>query len=166
MGYHPPSSISNGGWEYHQELTDSEHSNPWRNASEPQNEQENHMGYFSPPQNDSSHYPHGGWKYHHRMKEHPPSLPSFSIESSSSLNYASTRSFLQNPYKSSHQSHNSFHTPQHNFTTTHPRHQHYSQPSSLEPADEDYLQWSNEPLESQCQAIEIHRKLMERYTKS
>ncbi|KAL4344343.1 hypothetical protein AHAS_Ahas11G0168900 [Arachis hypogaea] len=28
MGYYPPSPISNGGWEYHQENTKSEHSNP------------------------------------------------------------------------------------------------------------------------------------------
>ncbi|KAL4356925.1 hypothetical protein AHAS_Ahas09G0135400 [Arachis hypogaea] len=55
LGYHPPSPIdySNGGWEYHQEITDPEHSNSWRYASEPQDEQENHMGYFSPPQNNS-----------------------------------------------------------------------------------------------------------------
>ena len=115
--------------------------------------QTNFMGYCPPSQYDSSHYSNGGWEYHQGMKEHPPSRPSFSFESSSSLDYASTQSFLQNPYKSSHQSHNSFHTPQHNFTTTHPCHQNYSQPSSLEPADEDYLQ-----------AIEIHRKLVERYT--
>ena len=149
MGYHPPSQISNGGWEYHKENTNSEHSNSWRFASETQDEQENHMGYFPPSQNDSSHYSNGGWEYHQGMKEHPPSRPSFSFESSSSLDYASTQSFLQNPYKSSHQSHNSFHTPQHNFTTTYPCHQNYSQPSSLEPPDEDYLQ-----------AIEIHRKLV------
>ncbi|KAL4374154.1 hypothetical protein AHAS_Ahas05G0153400 [Arachis hypogaea] len=60
MGYYLPSQTSNGGWEYHQEITDSEHSNPWRNVSEPQDEQENHMGYFSPPQNNSSHYSNGG----------------------------------------------------------------------------------------------------------
>ncbi|KAL4373328.1 hypothetical protein AHAS_Ahas05G0070800 [Arachis hypogaea] len=222
LGYHPPSQISNGGWEYHQEFTDSKHSNPWRCTLKPQDEQDNHMGYFSPPQNDSSHYSNGGWEYHQGMKEHeylpepqndshyddsytnrswegnlkdscsihqetssleytlnkvmknyPPSLPSFSFESSSSLDYASTQSFLQNPYKSSyqpqnssHNSQNSFHTPQHNFTTTHPCHENYSQPSSLEPADEDYLQWSKEPLESQCQAIEIHRQLVKRHTQS
>ncbi|QHO23886.1 uncharacterized protein DS421_12g367430 [Arachis hypogaea] len=164
MGCYPPSPISNDGWEYHQQITDPEHSNSWRFASETQDEQENHMGYFPPPQNNSSHYSNGGWEYHQGMKEHPSSRPSFSFKSSSSLDYASTRSFLQNPYKSSHQSHNSFHTPQHNFTTTHSRHKNYSQPSSLELAVEDYLQWSKEPLESQCQAIEIHRKLVERYT--
>ena len=122
MGYCPPSQYdssqySNYGWEYHQEDTNSEHSNPWRFASEPQDEQENYEGYQPPPQNDSYHYPHGGWKYHQRMEEHPPSRPSFSFESSSSLDYD------------------------------------YSQPSSLELTDWDYLQ-----------AIEIHRKLVERYT--
>ncbi|KAL4344074.1 hypothetical protein AHAS_Ahas11G0142000 [Arachis hypogaea] len=56
MGYYPPSPIDypNGGYEYHQEITDSEHSNQWRYASEPQDEQENYMGYFPPPQNDSN----------------------------------------------------------------------------------------------------------------
>ncbi|KAL4394254.1 hypothetical protein AHAS_Ahas02G0133600 [Arachis hypogaea] len=49
LGYHPPSQISNGGWEYHQEFTDSKHSNPWRYTSKPQDKQDNHMGYFSPP---------------------------------------------------------------------------------------------------------------------
>ncbi|KAL4371529.1 hypothetical protein AHAS_Ahas06G0174900 [Arachis hypogaea] len=48
MGYYPPSPISNGGWEYHQEDTNSEHSNPWRFASEPQDEQENFEGYQPP----------------------------------------------------------------------------------------------------------------------
>ncbi|KAL4315230.1 hypothetical protein AHAS_Ahas15G0164300 [Arachis hypogaea] len=156
MGYYPPSPISNGGWEYHQENTNSKHSNPWRFASETQDEQENHMGYFPPPQNDASHYSDGGREYHQGMKEHPPSRPSFSFERSSSLDYASTQSFLQDPYKSSHQSHNSSHTPQYNFTTIHPCHQNYSQPLSL--------QWSKEPLESLCQAIEVHRQLVERYT--
>ncbi|QHO23887.1 uncharacterized protein DS421_12g367440 [Arachis hypogaea] len=121
MGCYPPSPISNDGWEYHQQITDPEHSNSWRFASETQDEQENHMGYFPPPQNNSSHYSNGGWEYHQGMKEHPSSRPSFSFKSSSSLDYASTRI-------------------------------------------EDYLQWSKEPLESQCQAIEIHRKLVERYT--
>ncbi|KAL4381093.1 hypothetical protein AHAS_Ahas04G0099000 [Arachis hypogaea] len=63
MGYYPPSPISNDGWEYHQKYTDHEHSNRWRYVSEPQDEQENHMGYFPPPQNDSSHYSNGGWEY-------------------------------------------------------------------------------------------------------
>ncbi|QHO07420.1 uncharacterized protein DS421_14g463540 [Arachis hypogaea] len=67
MGYYPPSPISNGGWEYHQENTNFEHSNPWRFASETQDEQENHMGYFPPPQNDASHYSNGGWEYYQEM---------------------------------------------------------------------------------------------------
>ncbi|KAL4274598.1 hypothetical protein AHAS_Ahas20G0023200 [Arachis hypogaea] len=63
MGYYPLSPISNDGWEYHRENSNSEHSNPWRYASEPQDEQENHMGYFSPPQNDLSHYSNSGCEY-------------------------------------------------------------------------------------------------------
>ncbi|KAL4393892.1 hypothetical protein AHAS_Ahas02G0097400 [Arachis hypogaea] len=124
MGYCPPSQYdssqySNYGWEYHQEDTNFEHSNPWRFASEPQDEQENYEGYQPPPQNDSYHYPHGGWEYHqetanseqsNHMKNYSPSRPNFSFESSSSLDYASTQ-------------------------------------------NEDYLQ-----------AIEIHRKLVEKYT--
>ncbi|KAL4337499.1 hypothetical protein AHAS_Ahas12G0116300 [Arachis hypogaea] len=97
MRYYPPSPISNGGWEYHQEISNSEHSNPWSYASEPQDEQENHMGYFSPPQNDSSHYSNGGWEYYQRianseqsihMRYRPTSPPIFTFENSSSLNYA------------------------------------------------------------------------------
>ncbi|KAL4394025.1 hypothetical protein AHAS_Ahas02G0110700 [Arachis hypogaea] len=91
MGYHPPSPISNGGWEYHQETSNPGHSNSWSYASEPQDEKENHMGYFPPPQNDSSHYSNGGWEYHQGMKEHPPSRPSFSFENSSSPKCASTQ---------------------------------------------------------------------------
>ncbi|KAL4381387.1 hypothetical protein AHAS_Ahas04G0128400 [Arachis hypogaea] len=62
MGYYPPSpiSISNDGWKYHQQIIDPEHSNPWRYVSEPQDEPENRMGYFPPPQNNSSHYSNGG----------------------------------------------------------------------------------------------------------
>ncbi|KAL4321506.1 hypothetical protein AHAS_Ahas14G0117300 [Arachis hypogaea] len=120
MRYYLPSQISNGGWGYHQEISDPEHSNPWRYASEPQDEQENHMGYFSPPQNDSSHYPNGGWEYHQEIanSEHSnpwrfapepqinqanhmrycPTSPSISIfKNSSSLDYAST----QNPSQDS-----------------------------------------------------------------
>ncbi|KAL4371216.1 hypothetical protein AHAS_Ahas06G0143600 [Arachis hypogaea] len=67
MGYYPPSPISNDGCEYHQENTNSEHSNPWRFASETQDEQENHMGYFPPPQNDASCYSNSGWEYHQEM---------------------------------------------------------------------------------------------------
>ncbi|KAL4381312.1 hypothetical protein AHAS_Ahas04G0120900 [Arachis hypogaea] len=73
LGYHPPPPISNGGWEYHQENTNSEHSNPWRFASETQDEQENHMGYQPPPQNDSYHYPYGGWEYQQEMMDHEQS---------------------------------------------------------------------------------------------
>ncbi|KAL4344688.1 hypothetical protein AHAS_Ahas11G0203400 [Arachis hypogaea] len=55
MGYYPPSPIdySNGGWEYHQEIIDSEHSNQWRYASEPQDEQDKFIGYYPTPQNNS-----------------------------------------------------------------------------------------------------------------
>ncbi|QHN92894.1 uncharacterized protein DS421_17g587930 [Arachis hypogaea] len=69
MGYYPPSptDYSNDGWEYHQEITDSEHSNQWRYASEPQDEQDNFMGYYPPSQYDSSHYPNDGWEYHQEM---------------------------------------------------------------------------------------------------
>ncbi|KAL4276355.1 hypothetical protein AHAS_Ahas20G0198900 [Arachis hypogaea] len=100
MGYYPPSQTSNGGWEYHQEITDSKHSNPWRYASEPQDEQESHMGYFSPPQNDSSHYSNGGWKYYQEianseqsinMRDCPTSPPTSTFENSSSPKYASTK---------------------------------------------------------------------------
>ncbi|KAL4356651.1 hypothetical protein AHAS_Ahas09G0108000 [Arachis hypogaea] len=172
MGYYPPSPISNGGWEYHQENINSEYSNLWRFASETQDEQENHMGYQLLPQNDSYHYPHGGWEYQQGMRKYEQSSEikyfpepqsdsycdgtytndgwegkcndshsnysrtlSFDcavrayLEDCSSLDYASTQSFLQDPYNLSHQpqnlshnSKNSFHTSQHNFTTTHPCH--------------------------------------------
>ncbi|KAL4337428.1 hypothetical protein AHAS_Ahas12G0109200 [Arachis hypogaea] len=87
----------------------------------------------------------------------PTSPPNFSLENSLSLDYASTQSFLQDPYNLLHQpqnpvhnSQNSLHTPQNNFTTTYPCPQNYSQPSSLEPA-EDLLQKSRELLERQEQ---------------
>ncbi|QHO19932.1 uncharacterized protein DS421_11g333410 [Arachis hypogaea] len=87
-----------------------------------------------------------------------PSPPSFSFENSSSLDYPSIQSFLQDPYNSFHQPQNSFHnlknsfhTPQNNFTTTHPSSQNFSQPSSLELA-EDLLQKSRELLERQEQS--------------
>ncbi|KAL4381502.1 hypothetical protein AHAS_Ahas04G0139900 [Arachis hypogaea] len=69
MGYYSPSptDYSNGGWEYHQEITDSEHSNHWRYASKPQDEQENHIGYCPPPQYDLIHYPNGGWEYYQEL---------------------------------------------------------------------------------------------------
>ncbi|KAL4315699.1 hypothetical protein AHAS_Ahas15G0211200 [Arachis hypogaea] len=174
MGYYPPSPIdySNGGWEYHKEITDPEHSNPWRYASEPQDEQENHMEYFPPPQNDSSHYsnaPNVSYSINQEpssfeqsfisfMQNCPPSPSNFSFENSSSLDYASTQSFFQNPYNSFHQPQNSFHnsknslhTPQNNFTTTHPCSQNYSKPSSLELV-EDLYQKSREFLERQEQS--------------
>ncbi|KAL4276224.1 hypothetical protein AHAS_Ahas20G0185800 [Arachis hypogaea] len=69
MGYYPPSPISNDGWEYYQEFTDPEHSNLWRYVSKPQDEQEDHMGYFSPLQNDSSHCYNGGWEYHQEFTD-------------------------------------------------------------------------------------------------
>ncbi|QHO41143.1 uncharacterized protein DS421_5g143170 [Arachis hypogaea] len=89
MGYHPPSPISNDGWEYHQENTHSEHSNSWRFASEKQDEQENHMGYFLPPQNDASHDSNGGW-------EGNSNVPYDIHPKISSLDHASTESLFQN----------------------------------------------------------------------
>ncbi|KAL4350539.1 hypothetical protein AHAS_Ahas10G0152100 [Arachis hypogaea] len=89
MGYHPPSPISNGGWEYHQENTNSKHSNPWRFASQTQDEQENHMGYFLPPQNDASHDSNGGW-------EGNSNAPYDIHPKISSLDHASTESLYQN----------------------------------------------------------------------
>ncbi|KAL4343496.1 hypothetical protein AHAS_Ahas11G0084200 [Arachis hypogaea] len=271
MGYCPPSQYDssrypNDGWEYHQELTDSEQPNQWGYASEPQDEQDYSMRYYPPPQDDLGHSPHGGWEYQQRMREYeqssernyfpepqsdsycydthtnygwegnfndsysnhsealsldyavntyiedcspmpqsgphcdefnnypscgwedqnqrefnssystyqepsslehtfnlfmqnfPTSPPSCSSENSSSLDYAPTQSFLQDPYNSFHQLQNSFHNsqnslhiPQNNFTTTHPCPQNYSQPSSLELA-EDLLQKSRELLERQEQS--------------
>ncbi|KAL4374140.1 hypothetical protein AHAS_Ahas05G0152000 [Arachis hypogaea] len=89
MGYHPPSPISNGGWEYHQENTNSKHSNPWRIASETQDEGDNHMGYFPPPQNDAIHDSNGGWGGNSNAPYdiHPKI---------SSLDHASTESLYQN----------------------------------------------------------------------
>ncbi|KAL4306477.1 hypothetical protein AHAS_Ahas16G0182200 [Arachis hypogaea] len=89
MGYHPPSPISNGGWEYHQENTHSEHSNSWRFASQSQDEKENHMGYFPPPQNDASHDSNGGW-------EGNSSAPYDNHPKISSLDHTSTESPFQN----------------------------------------------------------------------
>ncbi|KAL4371378.1 hypothetical protein AHAS_Ahas06G0159800 [Arachis hypogaea] len=89
MGYYPPSPISNGGWEYHQGITDSEHSNPWRFASQTQDEQENHMVYFLPPQNDASHDSNGGW-------EGNSNAPYDIHPKISSLDHASTESLYQN----------------------------------------------------------------------
>ncbi|KAL4359146.1 hypothetical protein AHAS_Ahas08G0048200 [Arachis hypogaea] len=190
MGYYPPSLISNDGWEYHQQITDPEYSNLWRYASEPQDEQENHMGYFPLPQNDSYHYPHGGWEYHQELKvyEYFPEPQSDSycddsytnhgwegkcndshsnysrtlsldcatrayLEECSSLDYASTQSFLQDPYNSIDQPQNLFHnlqdsfyTTQNNFTTAPIYPETHSQPLSLELAFEQYLQTSMDSL--------------------
>ncbi|KAL4397396.1 hypothetical protein AHAS_Ahas01G0187700 [Arachis hypogaea] len=89
MGYYSPSPISNGGWEYHQENTNSKHSNPWRFTLETQDEQENHMGYFLPPQNDASHDSNGGW-------EGNSNAPYDIHPKISSLDHASTESLYQN----------------------------------------------------------------------
>ncbi|KAL4391402.1 hypothetical protein AHAS_Ahas03G0241500 [Arachis hypogaea] len=89
MGYHPPSPISNDGWEYHQENTHSEHSNSWRFASETQDEQENHMRYFLLPQNNASHDSNGGW-------EGNSNAPYDIHPKISSLDHASTESLFQN----------------------------------------------------------------------
>ena len=89
MGYYPPSPISNGGWEYHQENTHSEHSNSWRFASETQDEQESHMGYFPLPQNNASRYSNGGW-------EGNSNAPYDIHPKISSLDHASTKSPFQN----------------------------------------------------------------------
>ncbi|KAL4306533.1 hypothetical protein AHAS_Ahas16G0187800 [Arachis hypogaea] len=72
MRYYPPSQYDsshypNGGWEYYHEITDSEHYNQWRYASEPQDEQDKFMGYHPTPQNDSYQYPNGGWEYHQEL---------------------------------------------------------------------------------------------------
>ncbi|KAL4344512.1 hypothetical protein AHAS_Ahas11G0185800 [Arachis hypogaea] len=100
MGYHPPSPISNDGWEYHQETSNSGLSNSWSHASEPQDEKEKHMGYFPTPQNDSSHYFNGGWEYYQEtanseqsthMRDCPTSPPTSTFENSSSTKYASTQ---------------------------------------------------------------------------
>ncbi|KAL4300311.1 hypothetical protein AHAS_Ahas17G0188200 [Arachis hypogaea] len=119
MGYDPPSLISNGGWEYHQENTNSEHSNSWRFASETQDEQENHMGYLPPPQNDASCYSNDGWGEKNQkivespystyqepsslertinslIQNFPTSPSSFSSENSSSLDFISTQNPCQN----------------------------------------------------------------------
>ncbi|KAL4356842.1 hypothetical protein AHAS_Ahas09G0127100 [Arachis hypogaea] len=89
MGYHPPSPISNDGWKYHQETSNSGHSNSWSYASEPQDEKENHMGYFSPPQNDASHDSNGGW-------EGNSNAPYDIHPKISSLDHASTENLFQN----------------------------------------------------------------------
>ncbi|KAL4287595.1 hypothetical protein AHAS_Ahas19G0201900 [Arachis hypogaea] len=118
MGYHPPSPISNGGWEYHQETSNSGHSNSWSYASEPQDEKENYMGYFPPSQNDASHDSNGGWGEQNQktfenpyftyqepsslertsnslMQNCPTSPSSFSSENFSSLDFGSTQNSCQ-----------------------------------------------------------------------
>ncbi|KAL4391179.1 hypothetical protein AHAS_Ahas03G0219200 [Arachis hypogaea] len=111
MGYYPPSPIPNDDWKYHQQIIDLEHSNPWRYASEPQDEQEHHMGYFPPTQNDSSHYSNGNFNdsystyqrlsslkqtFNSFMESCQTSPSSFSSENSSSLYFVSTQNSCQN----------------------------------------------------------------------
>ncbi|KAL4329819.1 hypothetical protein AHAS_Ahas13G0338200 [Arachis hypogaea] len=74
MGYFSPpqndsSHYSNSGWEYRQEIVNSEHSNPWRFASEPQIDQANHMRCCPEPQNDLCHYLHGAWAYQQECEQ-------------------------------------------------------------------------------------------------
>ncbi|KAL4315436.1 hypothetical protein AHAS_Ahas15G0184900 [Arachis hypogaea] len=74
MGYCPPSQYdsshySNDGWKYHQEITNSEHSNPWRYVPEPQIDQANHMRYCPEPQNDICHYPRGICAYQQECEQ-------------------------------------------------------------------------------------------------
>ncbi|KAL4321682.1 hypothetical protein AHAS_Ahas14G0134900 [Arachis hypogaea] len=75
MGYCPPSpnDYPNGGWEYHQEMTDYEQSAQWGYAPKPQNDQDNFIGYCPTPQNDSCHYANGGWEYQQGMIEYQKS---------------------------------------------------------------------------------------------
>ncbi|KAL4274176.1 hypothetical protein AHAS_AhasUnG0019100 [Arachis hypogaea] len=54
MGYYPPSPISNGGWEYHQEMIDDEAI---------------HMRYDPEPQDDLCHHPHGSWAYQQEYEQ-------------------------------------------------------------------------------------------------
>ncbi|KAL4287303.1 hypothetical protein AHAS_Ahas19G0172700 [Arachis hypogaea] len=70
MVYYPPpqndsSHYPNGGWEYHQEMTNYEQSNQWGYAN-----QDNSMRYYPTPQNDSCHYANGGWEYQQGMIEY------------------------------------------------------------------------------------------------
>ncbi|KAL4344459.1 hypothetical protein AHAS_Ahas11G0180500 [Arachis hypogaea] len=74
MGYFSPpqndsSHYSNGGWEYRQEIANSEHSNTWRFAPEPQIDQANHMRCCPEPKNDLYHYPHGAWAYQQECEQ-------------------------------------------------------------------------------------------------
>ncbi|KAL4391525.1 hypothetical protein AHAS_Ahas03G0253800 [Arachis hypogaea] len=104
MGYHPPSPISNGGWEYHQENTNSKHSNPWRIASETQDEKENYMGYFPPTQNNASHDSNGGWEYYQEtinseqsshMRDYPIAKDSQPKQTSNSQRLSKLESMLK-----------------------------------------------------------------------
>ncbi|KAL4337544.1 hypothetical protein AHAS_Ahas12G0120800 [Arachis hypogaea] len=75
MGYYPTpqndsSHYPNGGWEYHQEMTNYEQSNQWGYAPGPQNNQDNSMRYCPTPQNDSCHYANSGWEYQQGMIEY------------------------------------------------------------------------------------------------
>ncbi|KAL4315990.1 hypothetical protein AHAS_Ahas15G0240300 [Arachis hypogaea] len=178
MGYFSPpqndsSHYSNDGWEYRQEIANSEHSNPWRFAPEPQIDQANHMRRCPEPQNDLCHYSHAlnvsysinqepsslEQTFNSFMQNYPTSPPISSLENSSSLDYASTQSLLQDPHHPFyqlqnllHNSQDSFHTTQNNLTPTHPYPQNFSQPSSLELVAEDLLQKSKELLERQEQS--------------
>ncbi|KAL4293718.1 hypothetical protein AHAS_Ahas18G0156100 [Arachis hypogaea] len=75
MGYFPPSQndsshYPNGGWEYHQEMTDYEQSTQWGYAPGTQHNQDNFMRYCPTPQHDSCHYANGGWEYQQGMIEY------------------------------------------------------------------------------------------------
>ncbi|KAL4350588.1 uncharacterized protein DS421_10g301930 [Arachis hypogaea] len=183
MGYYPPSPISNGGWEYHQEDTNSEHSNPWRFASEPQDEQENFEEYQPPPQNDSYHYPHGGWEYQQGMKEYEQSseMNYFPEPQSDSYYYGTyTKDGWEGKCNDSHSNYlrtlsldcaarayleecssfdyastqNSLQDP---YNSSH-QPQNYSQPLSFELVAEDPLQKSRELLERQEQIMEEQKQ--------
>ncbi|KAL4315892.1 hypothetical protein AHAS_Ahas15G0230500 [Arachis hypogaea] len=98
----PPQNDSshypNGGWKYHQEMTDYEQSTQWGYALGPQNDQADYMGYCPPP-NDSCHYanafnhPYSTYQetsslestFNAFMQNCPTSPPSFSFENPSSL---------------------------------------------------------------------------------
>ncbi|KAL4381094.1 hypothetical protein AHAS_Ahas04G0099100 [Arachis hypogaea] len=86
LGYHPPSQISNGGWGYHQQLTDSEQTNPWRLASETQDEQENHMGHFpetqyDPDSDESNNYSYCDWESQNQRNLSNPYCEEFNSSS-------------------------------------------------------------------------------------
>ncbi|KAL4286776.1 hypothetical protein AHAS_Ahas19G0120000 [Arachis hypogaea] len=120
------------------------------------------------------------------MQNCPTLPPNFLFENPSSLDYASTQSFLHNPYDSSHQpqdsfhytedsfqhlqnsfhnSQDSFHIPQNNFTITPTYPQNLSQPSSFEPVAEDPFQKSREILERQEQSWREQETLFQKMDK-